>query len=445
MEAPPLPCEGDSRPWLLRRLWARLRRKGDDAASVKDQEAETFAGNAGAWDEAVPLSSGARGSYSPFDSERIEVLEAPPVIQSAHDDAPNVRAIRWTIIGLAGSAAFLLALIVTVLAGRYSRAVLAERLLPDSRRTDDELIYRLQCSLSPAVRLAAAKELSTRGQATVNRTLLLVTEGADDTVYSMDPAVLETFLQMGPELVDSLKMSLMDDSARVRVGAAYVLRELGPSASGAIIQLGYALRDKNVWVRRIAAETIGNCGDKVAPAMSRLVMALKDEDVIVRRRAAVAMGKLGPRAREGVVELVEMTTDEPDAEAKRLAQLALYEVNLESIASQAATTASDEVRQHLNLLQSGNIDQRRAAAKALGAGRTVSKVNAAPGLVLALRDADPQVRAAAAESLSNLGAKDPWVIIALERLANDPHSDVRSAARAALSALQVNSAAANNT
>jgi HEAT repeat protein len=91
-------------------------------------------------------------------------------------------------------------------------------------------------------------------------------------------------------VVSNATHALTDSAARVRVGAADVLRALGDSASGATPALVGALRDRDPDVRRAAAVSLGyvmSPGD--AATTSALRQARGDPDAAVRLEAEHAL------------------------------------------------------------------------------------------------------------------------------------------------------------
>jgi HEAT repeat protein len=123
-----------------------------------------------------------------------------------------------------------------------------------------------------------------------------------------------------------------------------------------------------------------------------LIKLLRDIDLDARSAAATALGTLGPVARDAVPDLAVA-------------------------------------------VNRGDIEFRLVAMKAL---ENIGKpaVPALPSLAVALRDVSPRVRSEAARVLGRFGPLARAHAAALERLADDPDSEVRRVANEALLAVR---------
>ena len=150
---------------------------------------------------------------------------------------------------------FSLALIVTTAAA----ACPSPKDRPDSEQLSDrQLVARLGAEL-PNDRLAAAKELASRGAAVL-------------------PAVTK---------------ALTSDDWRVRRAATDVVIAMGEDAAATAPALVKLLkRDKNAWVRDGAAEALGKTGVATKPVVSALVEGCVDPDEWVRYMAAQSLTRV---------------------------------------------------------------------------------------------------------------------------------------------------------
>src|SRR5262245_40640575 len=82
---------------------------------------------------------------------------------------------------------------------------------------------------------------------------------------------------------------LKDKDDKVRLKAAFWLRQAGPEAKAAVPGLLDSLKDKNVSVRQESAFALGRIGPPAKPAIPSLINALKDEDYYVRYGSVFAL------------------------------------------------------------------------------------------------------------------------------------------------------------
>jgi HEAT repeat protein len=167
-----------------------------------------------------------------------------------------------------------------------------------------------------------------------------------------------------------MRSLLADADPLRRAGAAEALGCLGGEAAS--VALRQALPDADPGVRRAVVEALGACGDPgAAPA---LLPALQDADGDVRRAAATALGRIG---NPGMARALANMLAAPDSPL---------------------------------LL-------RRALAGALA---HIPHPEVQPALLSALADADPQVRAYAAQALGQVGDEDACGPLAVLRSDSSP-------------------------
>jgi HEAT repeat protein len=232
-------------------------------------------------------------------------------------------------------------------------------------------------------------------------------------------------------------------------------------------------RDSDRWVRRAVMDAAVALEDSRASEI--LLRGLKDEELAVRRAALVSLGR---RRDPGTAPAVEALLADPDVlirhvavrvaaqvggprAAERIAQLAddpVESIRMETAEALADLGSEESIDALETLLQDQSAEVRKRAAEALA---HVGTVRAAEALVGALRDltsreaaqtqlmkmgelaqrallnatrsAEPELRAAAAETLGQLGQQH--VVPTLKLLLRDSDARVRAAAEAAVKAL----------
>jgi HEAT repeat protein len=204
-----------------------------------------------------------------------------------------------------------------------------------------------------------------------------------------------------------LSNALQDSEALVRQKAVEALGGLQDIEIGSLEEV-YRLGDD--WMRKQAVEFLGKSG--VRAAIEPLENAVRDPHPAVQTAAISSLGMLGKMAVPSLVRLYHNgTTVIRTAAVKALAQIKSKAA--EETVLLALRDAEPEVRMHA-ASESG----RMKWAKALRA------------LINLLRDPDPFVRSAAAKSLGELG--DPSSSNALLRLLGDVNPVVRAEAVSAL-------------
>jgi HEAT repeat protein len=221
----------------------------------------------------------------------------------------------------------------------------------------------------------------------------------DNVVRAQTAGVLGTLGAQAAEAAPALARALSDNSDHVRAEAVQALARMGEAAGAAIPHLVRALKDEDNWVSALAAEALGEIGDSGAsvPAATvpALVRSLRHSNSLVRANAAAALGKLGKSAASAAQALEE-----------------------------AARDADGEVR-----------------CQAVGA---LGRIGRPGGVVLsALKDGNPQVRAAAVEALAAADElPDAWLDALTGALADDS-ADVKIQAVRAVTRLAAVPAAGN--
>ena len=220
-----------------------------------------------------------------------------------------------------------------------------------------------------------------------------------------------------PSALGPLTQALLTDlEPEVRAAAAEALGALG--AERALLPLAQALLnapDSEEVVRAAAALALGNLGQPAA--VSPLAGVLEsDENAAVRKAAAAALGELGND--DATEELIESLAGDEESAVRAVAALALGAIGDPQALAQlmqaraedesasvrsAATDALDEFtfdELAETLEESAEPEERLAAAELLGERGDPS---AASELIGALTDQETEVRAAAQDSIGELG------------------------------------------
>ena len=357
--------------------------------------------------------------------------EATPRPAPARDEQPQGPRDRRTLIySLLGLTLFLAALIGAVLGGRLVRDHMAAD--PDGEKTVEQWIEQLAEGRDKAARREAAEALLAAGPEAMVQALDATTDTPDDgNTISITPPAVRAIAELGPPVVGTLAEALASETLDVRVAAAYVLREMGPESKGAVAALAKAAGDNNARVRWYAIDALANAGPDAAPAVDALIPLLENKDRFTRRRAVVALGRIGPAAKAAVPALAKLQNEVPDRSIREAAEATLHLINLEGIAAESMSGASDEVKELVRRLQDKDQYESVSAARALGRlGRKA--VEAVPALAQALGSNNKWVREAAAEALGEMGRDARPYVPALEKAAQDEEEEVRQAARKAL-------------
>jgi HEAT repeat protein len=250
------------------------------------------------------------------------------------------------------------------------------------------------------------------------------------------------------EAMPALIKALGDRDKQVRQLAAYALGEMGPKAEPAVVPLVGMLRDPAARPRQQAAASLRRIGTAAVPA---LVEALKDKRAATREAAAHALSLLGPDAKSAMEALAEATRDKHDGtriqaiaalggigpEAKKAAPALLEALRVKHVETQGRAAAA--------LLAIGAGTDEELAATMREITRKVrwatppvlaqfgrKPKDAVRPLILALKDDEPNQRAAAAVTLGNIGRDAKEAVPALKKALEDPDVRVRLSAAGAL-------------
>ena len=233
-----------------------------------------------------------------------------------------------------------------------------------------------------------------------------------------------------PALLEAMKEG---QPGALRLQAVVALGRIGESAEAAAPALKAALEDKSAVLADAAALAMGAIGSTTVP---HLVPILGSPDAGLRVRACRALGLVKPPAKETVIAVAGLLKD-PATTAAALDALGNIGAAVRQYSPKVAKDAVPAVLAFL--AGEKNAALRRQAIETLGLiGPLAAKDGAAP-LVEALRDADPEIREAAARALGRIGAVEwgrpptlPEAIPALLAALKDEKTAVKTAAVVAL-------------
>jgi hypothetical protein len=187
-------------------------------------------------------------------------------------------------------------------------------------------------------------------------------------------------------------LRLLDDAdTEVRLVAAISLNNyVPPNEPAAVPSLVRLLDDSDPRCRVRAAQLLWNMGEKKAPDMIALLgPAMKDPDAKVRYQAFVVLGQMGPAASNLFGEIAAAATGDLNSSVRWQATVAL------------GTLGPPAIPLLLKALRDVESQCRESAARALGS-MGADAIDCAPALEALLKDANYDVRDAAAKALEKI-------------------------------------------
>ena len=229
-----------------------------------------------------------------------------------------------------------------------------------------------------------------------------------------------------PRAVDPLIEALRyDENSDVRQKAAWALGEIGdpraidPLSYSSVKDVDYHVRDQTVAV--LQKSTAG--GHKVdTRSADSIIVALKDEDPDVRYRAAQALGQI--KNTTALDSLIEALRNDENWGVRQQAAWALGEIGGARAVDPLSYSSVKDADYHVR-------EQAVAVLQENGAGGHKIDTRSADSIIVALKDADPDVRYRAAQALGQI--KNTTALDSLiEALRNDENWGVRQQAAWAL-------------
>ncbi|MGF1521556.1 MAG: HEAT repeat domain-containing protein [Leptolyngbyaceae cyanobacterium] len=279
----------------------------------------------------------------------------------------------------------------------------------------------------------------------------LAVQAANDTFVAEvnEQITLGTFDSSDRETMVKLVEGLGDTRGMVRLRFAETLGDIGEPATPFLVD---ALKHhENVVVRRAAAKTLTLIADPAAvPAL--VESFLKDADTVVRGSSAGALARTGEAAASSLLDILAAPEHPQEIKGHAAWALAFMGAEAEPYLYKAANSDSLDVRcavvgamghvaqeksdeKSCDFLVSALTDpeplMRTEAAAALG---QINYPKAVPHLILALQDADLDVRKAAINSLGKLG--DTQALNALNALLTDESTVIQTLAKVAINQIE---------
>ncbi|UBF25938.1 HEAT repeat domain-containing protein [Kovacikia minuta CCNUW1] len=272
----------------------------------------------------------------------------------------------------------------------------------------------------------------------------------DALLQSVDEQItLDTLDTADYLLLERLVEGLGDPRGLVRLRFAETLGEIGEVATPFLVNA--LATHANVVVRRAAAKTLTIIADPAAvPALLRAF--LNDEDTVVKGSSAGALARTGEASVPALLDILASPDYPEDIKGHAAWALAFIGSEAADQLYQALNTASLDVRCAV-MGALGHVAQEQSDEKACGllvsaltdaeplirteAAAALGQANylpAVPHLILAIRDADLDVRKAAINSLGKIG--DRSALDPLQALLTDEQEVVRVLSKLAIAQIE---------
>jgi len=213
-----------------------------------------------------------------------------------------------------------------------------------------------------------------------------------------DPAVLDAVADRIASGADFAK-----DTNGPNPSTAYIseLRLLAAQGNAALPAIRKGLRSTSKEAREAFVALLGQLKEPPPDAIDDLVARAQDKEESVQRAAIKALDTFGARASQAKSQLEELAR--ADAAVRRIAMLAALNVSRPAESPRIRSTFdAKSVDDTLAALKSADTSERRDAAEGLR-GRKEKELEIAVALLEVLKDADAEVRAAAARTLAQYG------------------------------------------
>jgi len=218
----------------------------------------------------------------------------------------------------------------------------------------------------------------------------------------------------------AVRALLHDEDDEVRVNAALALAGLGAGAEAALPILVKTLTDGDRLKRKAAAFALRRIGADAKAALPTLINGLKDHEKRVRSRCADTLGLIGADVGDEALLALIVAEGDEDQEVRSAIQRALEAIGKEHVDAARTKAARHKSRDVYPLFG--------------------FKTEEIPGLILMLRDPNPNARAYAASALGYLGAREG--VPDLIALLHDEDEDVQ---RRAANTLKIMGVAADDS
>jgi len=260
---------------------------------------------------------------------------------------------------------------------------------------------------------------------------------------------LDSFDSTDQQVLQRLVEGLGDPRGLVRLRFAETLGEIGEPATPFLEEA--LTHHENVVVRRAAAKTLTLIADSSA-VPTLLHSFLNDEDTVVRSSSAGALARTGEAAVPALLDILASTDQPEDIKGHAAWALAFIGSEAADYLYQALNNASLDVRCAV-IGALGHVAQEQSDEKSCNllvvaltdleplirteAAAALAQVNyppAVPHLILAVQDADLDVRKAAINALGKIG--DRSALKSLQALLNDEENVIRVLAKLAIAHIE---------
>ncbi|HWL07369.1 MAG TPA: HEAT repeat domain-containing protein [Planctomicrobium sp.] len=309
-------------------------------------------------------------------------------------------------------------------------SVIASQQSADWTRSSDSTWEKSKASSERTVSFSKPSEPVSSWNTTDLTRVIAEDAKATDDVHARDdswePTRLITLCDGLPEELIPLVEKLESDDPLVRVQGLQGLAENREHARPAVVAVHSLLEDREPVVAVYAASTLREIANDAWSSVRTLTHYLKHEDPQIVRLSAYLLGQMGPEAMDAVptLELVRESDNLLSSlhAAEALTHIAPADRNSFQTLSKALSNEDETVRWF--------------AAVSMGTVSSQCEKDAVAALVKALKDSEPEVRAAACLSLGGLGEHAMVAISDLEDAAQSESSEVKVAAETALACLR---------
>jgi HEAT repeat protein len=284
---------------------------------------------------------------------------------------------------------------------REAAAVALGRIGPDAKSAVNPLATTMRKDPSAKVREAAARALGRLVPYSKTRSVELG-EALKDPQPEVGEAAAEALKDLGPDAVaarDHLIGAVKDSKAPrfTRIYAAHALSRLGGEDTSAVPVLAAVLVEKgeksDPKVREAMAEALGRFGSAAEAAVTQLGQALSDPQEDVRRAVIAALVKVGPKAKAIWSDVKKALTDKD----KFVRNQAVY------VAASFATEVSEVIPELVQRCRKDDVvEVRLAAVQALSDLGAAAKSAVKDLEAISRDDSQPRVREAAAAAVKKI-------------------------------------------
>lgn len=376
------------------------------------------------------------------------------VKELAAESSVNQQAALMAIGQLGTEAASAVAAIQPLLNSAESRvrlrALIALGEIGPAARSALGSIESLAKADDPFVRLIAAWSLWRIDRSNPQRAAALIPLEIDALASDSDrvaSTAMQTLVEIGPAASGAIVQAWTKANSSTRARMASVLSNLRSTAGGPALR--EATQDQAAGLRRAAVRALGAIGAEPEKTVPTLANRLDDAEPTVRAAAADALRKFGAAAQSAADRLISMLKDD-DPAVRRAALAAVQALELptgtvvERIAPLLESASPSEVQHILSALADAGQAAVGPLTKALSDPRAAywallvleeigpEARSAVPQVVPYLQNQDLQVRRAAASCLAAIGPDSQAAVSELTELLNDPEPAIADTAAFAL-------------